>query len=80
MLSGSYPGLSIGIVSVGLLIAFEAMAVGTAADDGGNGAVRGGDHLDAGFDVDEAEQFVLNVCQGAWDVPKIAAQLPRFAR
>jgi death-on-curing protein len=30
--------------------------------------------------VDEAERFVLDVCQGALDVPKIAAQLPRFAR
>lgn len=39
-----------------------------------------GHPLDAGFDVDEAEQFVLDVCQGALDVPKIAAQLPRFAR
>ncbi|MFF0361487.1 type II toxin-antitoxin system death-on-curing family toxin [Streptomyces fungicidicus] len=36
--------------------------------------------LDPDFDVDEAEQFVLDVCQGALDVPKIAAQLPRFAR
>jgi death-on-curing protein len=39
-----------------------------------------GHPLDADFDVDEAEQFVLDVCQGALDVPKIAAQLPRFAR
>ncbi|MER5733766.1 Fic family protein [Streptomyces sp. NPDC002138] len=39
-----------------------------------------GHPLDAGFDVDEAERFVLDVCQGALDVPKIAAQLPRFAR
>ncbi|MEU0659157.1 Fic family protein [Streptomyces lavendulocolor] len=39
-----------------------------------------GHPLDARFDVDEAEQFVLDVCQGALDVPKIAAQLPRFAR
>ncbi|MCH0540515.1 Fic family protein [Streptomyces sp. MUM 203J] len=38
-----------------------------------------GHPLDAGFDVDEAEQFVLDVCQGALDVPKIAAQLPRFS-
>ncbi|MFI8101799.1 type II toxin-antitoxin system death-on-curing family toxin [Streptomyces sp. NPDC086023] len=38
-----------------------------------------GHPLDAQFDVDEAEQFVLDVCQGALDVPKIAAQLPRFA-
>ncbi|AWZ05130.1 MULTISPECIES: Fic family protein [unclassified Streptomyces] len=39
-----------------------------------------GHPLDAGFDVDEAERFVLDVCQGSLDVPKIAAQLPRFAR
>lgn len=39
-----------------------------------------GHPLDVGFDVDEAERFVLDVCQGALDVPKIAAQLPRFAR
>ncbi|MFJ3983174.1 type II toxin-antitoxin system death-on-curing family toxin [Streptomyces fungicidicus] len=39
-----------------------------------------GHPLDPDFDVDEAEQFVLDVCQGALDVPKIAAQLPRFAR
>ncbi|APU40474.1 MULTISPECIES: type II toxin-antitoxin system death-on-curing family toxin [unclassified Streptomyces] len=39
-----------------------------------------GHPLDPEFDVDEAEQFVLDVCQGALDVPKIAAQLPRFAR
>ncbi|MFE9634780.1 type II toxin-antitoxin system death-on-curing family toxin [Streptomyces sp. NPDC006463] len=39
-----------------------------------------GHPLDAEFDVDEAEQFVLDVCQGALDVPKIAAQLQRFAR
>ncbi|WP_030299937.1 type II toxin-antitoxin system death-on-curing family toxin [Streptomyces katrae] len=38
-----------------------------------------GHPLDRAFDVDEAEQFVLDVCQGALDVPKIAAQLPRFA-
>ncbi|MET9431237.1 MULTISPECIES: Fic family protein [unclassified Streptomyces] len=38
-----------------------------------------GHPLDAGFDVDRAEEFVLDVCQGALDVPKIAAQLPRFA-
>ena len=38
-----------------------------------------GHPLDAEFDVDEAVQFVLDVCQGALDVPKIAAQLPRFA-
>jgi death-on-curing protein len=39
-----------------------------------------GHPLDADFDVDEAEPFVLDVCQGALDVPEIAAQLPRFAR
>ncbi|WP_412077866.1 type II toxin-antitoxin system death-on-curing family toxin [Streptomyces xanthophaeus] len=39
-----------------------------------------GHPLDAAFDVDEAELFVLDVCQGSLDVPKIAAQLPRFAR
>ncbi|MFI8089986.1 type II toxin-antitoxin system death-on-curing family toxin [Streptomyces sp. NPDC086080] len=39
-----------------------------------------GHPLDADFDVDEAERFVLDVCQGALDVPKIASRLPRFAR
>ncbi|MEU9705107.1 Fic family protein [Streptomyces sp. NPDC047981] len=39
-----------------------------------------GHPLDPGFNVDEAEAFVLDVCQGALDVPKIAAQLPTFAR
>ncbi|MCC8478167.1 death-on-curing protein [Streptomyces sp. CS149] len=39
-----------------------------------------GHPLDAGFDVDEAERFVLAVCQGALDLPKIAEQLPEFAR
>ncbi|MBD0708140.1 MULTISPECIES: type II toxin-antitoxin system death-on-curing family toxin [unclassified Streptomyces] len=39
-----------------------------------------GHPLDPAFDVDEAETFVLDVCQGALDVPKIAVQLPRFAR
>ncbi|MCX4477304.1 Fic family protein [Streptomyces cellulosae] len=39
-----------------------------------------GHPLDPQFDVDEAERFVLDVCQGELDVPKIAAQLPRFAR
>ena len=39
-----------------------------------------GHPLDAGFDVDEAERFVLAVCQGALDMPKIAEQLPEFAR
>lgn len=39
-----------------------------------------GHPLDSNFDVDDAERFVLDVCQGALDVPKTAAQLPRFAR
>lgn len=39
-----------------------------------------GHPLDPEFDVDEAEQFVPDVCQGALDVPKIASELPRFAR
>ncbi|MFF8836490.1 type II toxin-antitoxin system death-on-curing family toxin [Streptomyces sp. NPDC015130] len=39
-----------------------------------------GHPLDPAFDVDEAEMFVLDVCQGALDVPKIAARLPGFAR
>ncbi|MFI9290114.1 type II toxin-antitoxin system death-on-curing family toxin [Streptomyces gardneri] len=39
-----------------------------------------GHPLDPAFDVDEAEMFVLDVCQGALDVPKTAARLPRFAR
>jgi death-on-curing protein len=39
-----------------------------------------GHPLDAEFDVDEAERFVLDVCQGALDVPGIAARLPRLAR
>ncbi|MFC9116369.1 MULTISPECIES: type II toxin-antitoxin system death-on-curing family toxin [Streptomyces] len=39
-----------------------------------------GHPLDPEFDVDEAERFVLDVCQGALDVPKIASELPRFAR
>lgn len=39
-----------------------------------------GHPLDSDFDVDEAERFVLDVCQGALDVPKIAALLSRFAR
>lgn len=34
--------------------------------------------LRADFDVDEAETFVLGVCQGLLDVPKIAETLPRF--
>ncbi|MFD7967820.1 type II toxin-antitoxin system death-on-curing family toxin [Streptomyces clavifer] len=39
-----------------------------------------GHPLDPGFDVDEAERFVLDVCQGASDMPKIAEQLPGFAK
>ncbi|MFF0448236.1 type II toxin-antitoxin system death-on-curing family toxin [Streptomyces sp. NPDC004609] len=39
-----------------------------------------GHPLDAAFDVDAAEQFVLEVCQGERDVPEIAARLPLFAR
>lgn len=37
-----------------------------------------GHPLAADFDVDEAERFVLNVCQGELDVVKIAESLPRF--
>ncbi|WP_030753292.1 type II toxin-antitoxin system death-on-curing family toxin [Streptomyces griseus] len=39
-----------------------------------------GHPLDPDFDVDEAEAFVLDVCQGALGVPGIAARLPGFAR
>lgn len=39
-----------------------------------------GHPLNAEFDVDKAEAFVLDVCQGVLDVPTIATQLPRFAR
>ncbi|MGW1712375.1 type II toxin-antitoxin system death-on-curing family toxin [Streptomyces sp. NPDC002156] len=39
-----------------------------------------GHPLNPEFDVDKAEAFVLDVCQGALDVPTIATQLPRFAR
>lgn len=39
-----------------------------------------GHPLDADFDVDAAERFVLAVCQGVLDMPKIAEQLPVFAR
>ncbi|MFD7500553.1 type II toxin-antitoxin system death-on-curing family toxin [Streptomyces sp. NPDC059850] len=38
-----------------------------------------GHPLSADFDVDDAERFVLGVCQGELDVPKIVEQLPRFA-
>ncbi|MDW6062374.1 type II toxin-antitoxin system death-on-curing family toxin [Streptomyces sp. FXJ1.4098] len=37
-----------------------------------------GHPLSADFDVDEAERFVLVVCQGELDVPKIAEGLARF--
>ncbi|MEV7424039.1 type II toxin-antitoxin system death-on-curing family toxin [Streptomyces sp. NPDC091212] len=39
-----------------------------------------GHPLRTDFDVDEAEQFVLSVCQGELEMPKIAELLPRFAR
>lgn len=35
--------------------------------------------LDPEFDVDEAEAFVLAVCQGGMDVPEIGAKLSTFA-
>ncbi|MFD9720448.1 type II toxin-antitoxin system death-on-curing family toxin [Streptomyces sp. NPDC059076] len=38
-----------------------------------------GHRLSTTFDVDSAESFVLEVCQGALDVPGIAARLPEFA-
>ncbi|MFI9624955.1 type II toxin-antitoxin system death-on-curing family toxin [Streptomyces sp. NPDC052042] len=38
-----------------------------------------GSRLSADFDVDEAERFVLDVCQGALDMPGIAERLPAFA-
>ncbi|WP_432014772.1 type II toxin-antitoxin system death-on-curing family toxin [Streptomyces cucumeris] len=38
-----------------------------------------GHPLNPDFDVDEAERFVLSVCQGELDVPGIAEALPRFA-
>ncbi|NUH38558.1 Fic family protein [Streptomyces samsunensis] len=37
-----------------------------------------GHPLHADFDVDEAERFVLSVCQGELDVSKIAEGLTRF--
>ncbi|MGQ4616851.1 Fic family protein [Nocardia sp. R7R-8] len=37
-----------------------------------------GHRLDPHFDVDEAERFVSDVCQGALDVPEIAKHLARF--
>ncbi|MEW1722719.1 Fic family protein [Streptomyces sp. NPDC093109] len=39
-----------------------------------------GHPLGPDFDVDEAERFVLSVCQGELEMPKIAELLPRFAR
>ncbi|MCX5343269.1 type II toxin-antitoxin system death-on-curing family toxin [Streptomyces atratus] len=38
-----------------------------------------GHRLSADFDVDEAEKFVLDVRQGALDMPRIAERLPGFA-
>ncbi|MFF4080828.1 type II toxin-antitoxin system death-on-curing family toxin [Streptomyces sp. NPDC001777] len=38
-----------------------------------------GHRLGADFDVDEAEKFVLDVRQGALDMPGIAERLPGFA-
>ncbi|MGW6602749.1 type II toxin-antitoxin system death-on-curing family toxin [Streptomyces sp. NPDC055036] len=38
-----------------------------------------GHPLHPDFAVDEAEQFVLSVCQGQLEMPKIAELLPRFA-
>lgn len=37
-----------------------------------------GHPLDAYFDVDEAERFVLDVCQGALELTEIAEQLMKF--
>ncbi|MCT9087340.1 Fic family protein [Streptomyces sp. ASQP_92] len=39
-----------------------------------------GHPLDPEFDVDDAEEFVLAVCQGMLDVPKVAERLPLFAK
>ena len=39
-----------------------------------------GHPLDEEFDVDQAEAFVLDVCQGKLDVPLIAKDLVRFSR
>ncbi|SNY89065.1 death on curing protein [Nocardia amikacinitolerans] len=39
-----------------------------------------GHPLDGGFDVDAAERFVLDVCQGLLDVPTIVEMLTKFAR
>ncbi|WP_228834784.1 type II toxin-antitoxin system death-on-curing family toxin [Nocardia abscessus] len=37
-----------------------------------------GHRLDPRFDVDDAEQFVLDVCQGVLDVPAIAEHMAKF--
>ncbi|MFR9750729.1 type II toxin-antitoxin system death-on-curing family toxin [Nocardia sp. 004] len=37
-----------------------------------------GHRLDPRFDVDDAERFVLDVCQGVLDVPAIAERLMKF--
>lgn len=37
-----------------------------------------GHPLDANFDIDEAERFVLDVCQGALELTEIAEQLTKF--
>ncbi|WP_040833174.1 type II toxin-antitoxin system death-on-curing family toxin [Nocardia brevicatena] len=37
-----------------------------------------GHPLDANLDVDEAERFVLDVCQGALELTEIAEQLTKF--
>ncbi|MCB5167276.1 Fic family protein [Streptomyces bambusae] len=38
-----------------------------------------GHPLDANFDIDEAERFVLDVCQGLLDASVIAKRLPLFS-
>lgn len=35
-----------------------------------------GHPLDPGFDVDEAERFVLDVCQGPWTCPRSLNSCP----
>ncbi|QIS08496.1 death-on-curing protein [Nocardia arthritidis] len=39
-----------------------------------------GHPLDAEFDVDDAEAFVLDVCQGRLEVSQIAGHLSKFTR
>lgn len=39
-----------------------------------------GHPLDPAFGVDEAERFVLDICQGALDGPGTTARLPLFTR